>query len=120
MTLEKTWVGIDVSKDSLDGYLLPQGTTFQVPNNEAGIQELIAQFQSTPPHLVVVESTGGLERTLVGKLHQAAIPVAIAPNITRDQGNLLRFRHSQHCGCGEGSGTTQPTIQPHEHVITWL
>lgn len=78
MTLEKTWVGIDVSKDSLDGYLLPQGTTFQVPNNEAGIQELMAQFQSTPPHLVVVESTGGLERTLVGELQQAAIPVAIA------------------------------------------
>jgi hypothetical protein len=29
MTPEKTWIGIDVSKNSLDGYLLPQGTTFQ-------------------------------------------------------------------------------------------
>jgi transposase len=78
MTPEKTWIGIDVSKNSLDGYLLPQGTTFQVSNTEAGVQELIAQLKSTPPHLVVVESTGGLERTVVGGLQRAAIPVAIA------------------------------------------
>lgn len=78
MTLEKTWVGIDVSKDNLDGYLLPQGRTFQLSNSEVGVQELIAQLQSTPPPLVVVESTGGLERTLVCELQRAAIPVAIA------------------------------------------
>jgi transposase len=78
MTLEKTWVGIDVSQNSLDGYLLPQGTTFQVSNSEAGVQQLIAQLQTTPPHLVVVESTGGLERTLVAGMHNAAMPVAIA------------------------------------------
>ena len=78
MTLEKTWVGIDVSKDRLDVYLLPQGTTIQVANTEAGVQELIAHFKTTPPHLVVVESTGGLERTLVGGVQKAAIPVAVA------------------------------------------
>jgi transposase len=78
MTPEKTWVGIDVSKDSLDGYLWPQGTSFQVSNSEAGVQALIAQLHSTPPHLVVVESTGGLERTLVAGMHHRKIPVAVA------------------------------------------
>jgi transposase len=78
MTFEKTWVGIDVSQASLDVYLLPPGTALQVSNTEAGVQELIAQLKSTPPHLVVVESTGGLERRLVSGLHQAAIPVAVA------------------------------------------
>ena len=78
MTLEKTWVGIDVSKDRLDVYLLPQGTTIQVANTEAGVQELIAHFKTIPPHLVVVESTGGLERTLVGGVQKAAMPVAVA------------------------------------------
>lgn len=77
MTTEKIWVGIDVSKNSLDGYLWPQGKSLQVANSEAGVQELITQLKPTP-HLVVVESTGGLERTLVSQLHQAAIPVAIA------------------------------------------
>jgi transposase len=78
MTLEKTWVGIDVSKDRLDVYVLPQGTTIQVANTEAGVQALIAHFKTTPPHLVVVESTGGLERTLVGGVQNAAMPVAVA------------------------------------------
>ncbi|MGA7934675.1 MAG: IS110 family transposase [Kovacikia sp.] len=78
MTQEKTWVGIDVSQSHLDGYLLPQGASFQVSNTEAGVQELIAQLKSTPPHLVVAESTGGLERTLVAGLATAAMPVAVA------------------------------------------
>lgn len=78
MTLEKTWIGIDVSKDNLDGYLLPQGVTLQVANSEVGVQELIAQLKPLAPHLVAAESTGGLERTLVCGLQSAAIPVAIA------------------------------------------
>jgi transposase len=78
MTHEKTWVGIDVSKATLDVYLLPQGTTLQLANSETGVEKLIAQLQPTPPHLVVVESTGGLERTVVCQLHQAALPVAVA------------------------------------------
>lgn len=78
MTLENTWVGIDVSQNSLDEYLLPQGTTFQISNSEVGVQERIAQLRSTPPDWVVVESTGGLERTRVVGLQPAAIPVAIA------------------------------------------
>jgi len=78
MTLEKTWVGIDVSQASLDVYLLPLGTTSQVPNTAAGVQALIEQLKETPPHLVVVESTGGLERALVTGLQSTAIPVAIA------------------------------------------
>lgn len=78
MTLEKTWVGIDVSKDNLDVYLLPQGTTIQVANTEAGVQALMAQLKPTSPHLVVAESTGGLERTLVSGLQSAAMPVAVA------------------------------------------
>ena len=78
MTPEKTWVGIDVSQDRLDGYVLPQGLTFQHPNNEAGIQTLIEQLLPLSPTLVVVESTGGLERTLVSSLQVVMIPVAIA------------------------------------------
>jgi transposase len=34
MTREKTWVGIDVSKDRLDIYVLPQDLTLQQPNSE--------------------------------------------------------------------------------------
>jgi transposase len=78
MTLEKTWVGIDVSKDRLDIYVLPQGLTLQQPNHEAGVQALIEQLQPLSPSLVVMESTGGLERLLVSSLQAVSIPVAVA------------------------------------------
>lgn len=78
MNSEKTWVGIDVSQDLLDLYVLPQELTLQQPNNEAGIQALIAQLAPLSPAGVVVESTGGLERLLVYGLQAASIPVAIA------------------------------------------
>jgi transposase len=77
MTPEKIWVGIDVCKASLDVHLLPQGITFQVPNSDTGIQILVERFQTPPPHLVTIESTGGLERSLVGALQRAAIPLSV-------------------------------------------
>ena len=78
MNIEKIWVGVDVCKDALDVYVLPQGLILQQPNTEIGVQTLIKQLQPISPSLVVVESTGGLERTLVSGLQTAMIPVAIA------------------------------------------
>jgi transposase len=78
MTSQKTWMGIDVSQALLDIYVLPQGLTLQQPNNEAGIQALIDQLLLLPSPLVVVESTGGLERLLVSNLQRVSLAVAIA------------------------------------------
>jgi transposase len=78
MTPEKIWVGIDVCQDVLDVHVLPQGLTFQQPNTEAGVQALIDQLRPLAPSLVVVESTGGLERLVVSGCQSAAIPIAIA------------------------------------------
>jgi transposase len=78
MNTEKAWVGIDVCKDALDVYVLPQGLIWQQPNTEIGVQNLIKKLQPLSPSLVVVESTGGLERVLVSGLQTAMIPVAIA------------------------------------------
>lgn len=78
MTPEKTWVGIDVSQANLDIYVLPQGLVWAHPNHEAGIQALVEQLLPLSSPLVVVESTGGLERQLVSALQAAAISVAVA------------------------------------------
>ncbi len=77
MTSEKTWVGIDVSKASLDVHSLPQGIAFSVSNTETGMRELIEQLQPLAVSLVVLESTGGLERMSISALQQADIPVAM-------------------------------------------
>lgn len=78
MNSEKTWVGIDVSQAQLDIFVLPQGLTLQQPNSEVGIQALIDQLILLPSPLVVVESTGGLERLLVSSLQRVNLAVAIA------------------------------------------
>jgi transposase len=78
MNQEKTWVGIDVSKANLDVYVVPQGVSLQAPNTPAGVEALLVQLKATPPHLVVVESTGGLERTVVAGMQHASVPVAVA------------------------------------------
>ena len=74
MTTE-TWVGIDVSKARLDVCLWPQRKFLQYPNTETGVQELIAELQVVMPTLVVVESTGGLERLVLTQGQAAAIPI---------------------------------------------
>ena len=77
MTSEKTWVGIDVSKNTLDVHSLPQGIAFSVSNTETGMTELIQRLQPLAVSLVVLESTGGLERMSVSALQKAEIPVAM-------------------------------------------
>lgn len=74
-------VGIDVSKERLDVCSLPDGGTFSVANDRAGIDELIARLlEGVRPELVVLEATGKYERP-------AAVAVAVAvvnPRQARD------------------------------------
>lgn len=90
MSETKIWIGVDVCKAHLDVYWWPQGRTLQVPNTDDGVQTLVAQLQDDPPHLVVAESTGGLERRLVQGLNAAQIAVAIA-NPRRVKGFATAF-----------------------------
>jgi transposase len=90
MSLEKVWVGVDICKAHLDVYLFPLGQILQVPNTDEGVQSLIEQLKGSPPHLVIAESTGGLERTLVEGLNRTQIPVAIAnPRRVKDYAKSL-------------------------------
>jgi len=40
MTASEIFVGIDISKNRLDGAIIPGNQTFTHPNNEAGIHQL--------------------------------------------------------------------------------
>jgi transposase len=78
------FVGIDVSKQTLDGCLRP-GAQFQQANTPAGIAQVVALLGSQPVTLVVVEATGGLEVPVVRALQRAGIPVAVInPRQARD------------------------------------
>ncbi len=62
------FVGIDVSKDTLDVAVRPTAETWQVANETADIGTLVAQLEAMAPALVVLEATGGFERPLLAAL----------------------------------------------------
>jgi len=72
------FVGIDVSKDTLDVAVRPTAETWQVANEAAGISTLVTQLASMAPALVVLEATGGFAGPLLAAFAVAAIPVVRA------------------------------------------
>jgi transposase len=79
------YAGIDVSKGRLEVAVRPVGERFGVPNDDAGIDELVGRLEERRPALVVLESTGGLERSLVAALAASGLAVAVVnPRQARD------------------------------------
>ncbi|MBI3062209.1 MAG: IS110 family transposase [Deltaproteobacteria bacterium] len=80
-----TFVGIDVSKARLDVASHPAGATQSVANDETGIKTLVEQLRAIKPASIVLEATGGIERSVVRALVAAELPVTVAnPRQVRD------------------------------------
>ena len=71
------FVGIDVAKEKLDLARSDSGELLVFPNDAAGVARVVALLKATSPACVVVESTGGLERTLLDGLLDAGLPAAL-------------------------------------------
>ncbi len=79
------YIGIDVAKAHLDLAVHPKGAPWQVGNDEAGIDSIVAHLRELDPTLIVVEPTGGLELPLTAALAAAGLPVAVVnPRQVRD------------------------------------
>lgn len=79
------WVGIDVSKATLDVYIRPIGKALKVANTPGEISQLVEQLKSYEINLIVLEATGGLETEVIIQLQAALLPVAlINPRQGRD------------------------------------
>lgn len=84
MTQPLIFVGIDVSKAPWDVALRPTGR-FVVPNDDAGIAQLLERLQATAPTLILLEATGGIELPLTGALAAAGLPIVVVnPRQIRD------------------------------------
>ncbi len=79
MTTARVYAGVDVSKDRLDVCVRrsePErrggggggGDAFFVTHDDAGIDALVSCLLQERPAMVVLEATGGFERTVVGAL----------------------------------------------------
>jgi transposase len=85
MTSSPLFVGIDVAKAALDIALRPSDQLWQVIYDDAHVEALVTQLSELSPTLIVVEATGGLERTLVRALVVAGLPVVVInPRLARD------------------------------------
>lgn len=73
-----TFVGIDIAKRRLDIATRPSGESWACANADAGISDLIKRLRCLRPALVVLEATGGYERSLVTALAAAKLPYAVA------------------------------------------
>ena len=79
------FVGIDVSKDTLDVGMRPDGKRWSIANNEQEIATLLEDLLEVAPTLIVVEATGGLQVLAVAELTAAGLPVAVVnPRQVRD------------------------------------
>jgi transposase len=81
----RLYVGIDVSKATLDVALASDGELFQVANDEGGIARLVERMAQALPDLVVMEATGGYEWLVAAALAGKGIAVAVVnPRQVRD------------------------------------
>lgn len=79
------FIGIDVSKATLDVASLPDAETWTVTNDDAGLSELLPRVVALAPSLIVLEATGGFESAAVAALAKLGLPVVVVnPRQVRD------------------------------------
>ena len=78
-------VGLDVSKAWLDGYVPATGRRLRVSNDPAGIDQLLQSLAGSSGSLVVMEASGGYERTAHAPLlAQGVLAAIVNPKRVRD------------------------------------
>jgi transposase len=84
------YIGIDISKRSLDVAVRPSDTAERFDNDEAGRSLLVEWLKVRAPRLVVLEATGGLEVPITGALLAGGLPaVVVNPRQVRDFAKAL-------------------------------
>lgn len=77
-------LGIDLSKDWLDAYLLPSGQSWHVNSDPDSLAEWVRQLPDGI-NLAVMEASGGIQRLPAAILAEANIPISIVnPKKVRD------------------------------------
>lgn len=85
MDQQERFIGIDVSKATLDLAVIPDGQSWSVQNCETEMPDLVKRLKGLVPTLIVLEATGGLEVLVATALGLADLPVVVVnPRQVRD------------------------------------
>lgn len=80
-----SFVGIDVSKNSLDVHVRPDGARKSFPNTPEGCASLVSFLKPYSCSRVVLEATGAYEKNIVAELAAAQLPVVVLnPRVARN------------------------------------
>lgn len=84
-TSQKSYVGIDISKSTLDVFVLPSEKYMQFKNDANGIKKLALKMKVIAPALILMEATGGYEKAVARCLSQNEYSISISnPKRIRD------------------------------------
>jgi transposase len=90
MQKQSSFVGIDISKNSLDVHVLPEDKRYSYPYEPQKVKALIRKLKQLKPALIVMEATGGYELIIATKLAEATLPVAVVnPRQIRDYARAI-------------------------------
>jgi transposase len=117
------FVGIDISKDTLDIGFQPSGQTVQIPHDEPGLAEATRRLRKAAPRLVVLEASGGLETALATALIAAGVPVAVVnPRQVRDYakatGRLAKTDRIDALVLADFARAIRPEVRPMKDALT--
>lgn len=121
-TVEK-FVGIDVSKGSLDVCITPSGHALHVSYDDVGLSQIVAVLKEASPTLVVLEATGGLEVRLASELAAVGLQVAVInPRQARDfakaTGRLAKTDLVDAAMLADFARAIRPQVRPLKDVDT--
>ncbi len=117
------FVGIDISKDTLDLGFRPSGQSVSLAHDEVGITEVMHRLSEAKPQLIVLEATGGLELDLATRLMVAGLPVVVVnPRQVRDYakatGQLAKTDRIDALVLADFSRAIRPKVRPIKDAAT--
>jgi hypothetical protein len=82
---EEVFVGIDVSRNTLDVCIAPGHEALHLACDESGVETLCRRLLEVRPSLIVMEATGGLESRVACELSALGLKLAVVnPRQTHD------------------------------------
>ncbi len=114
---QEIFVGIDVSKATLQIQVRPGTEAWVVRNDDAGIDELTAQLGKRKPQLIVLEATGGFHLAVTTALAAGGLPVAVinprqVRNFAKALGKLAKTDTIDAAVLAEFAEKVRPEVRP--------
>jgi len=117
MQSSDAFIGIDVSKATLDVCVIPGNRHWRVANDDSGIRDLVKQCKKDRPARIIMESSGGFQIPLSAALANADLPVVVMnPRQVRDfaksKGYLAKTDKLDARVLAEYGKSNRPEIRP--------